>query len=282
MTEYEYLICDCYPAILDFVMTLPDQAHRANGRLVALFALACLREHWPNLPEPVRRGVEILEKWADFKCGQPDVDKAMYNVFRYDFGHIDGLVGRDVYTFFDVAYQPRHLPLGVGIGVDHDVPSEIVCEIFRDVFGNLFCDVSLPWSLPGSSQFVHWRSGEPVSLDPRCVCPWRTPDVLALAGGAYDSNDFSALPVLADALEEAGCDRHILLRHLRGEQEEHRCYRCGGSGTVRVSSFDYSGWHPCPDCKESGYRWMPRKHDHVRGCWALELLLTEPPRQGDA
>ena len=32
----------------------------------------------------------------------------------------------------------------------------------------------------------------------------------------YESRDFAAMPVLADALEEAGCDHADVLAHCRG------------------------------------------------------------------
>jgi hypothetical protein len=66
------------------------------------------------------------------------------------------------------------------------------------VFGNPFC---------------------PVSLD----LTRRTPTVLALATLAYDERtlpsgnlEFDRLAVLADALEDAGCDNADILSHLRG------------------------------------------------------------------
>jgi hypothetical protein len=51
------------------------------------------------------------------------------------------------------------------------------------------------------------------SLDPA----WRTPDVLALARHAHREREHEALPMLADALEEAGCDFALLLEHCRSE-----------------------------------------------------------------
>jgi hypothetical protein len=45
---------------------------------------------------------------------------------------------------------------------------------------------------------------------------WRTSSAVALAGQIYDSRDFSEMPILADALEEAGCDSEQLLGHCRG------------------------------------------------------------------
>ncbi|WP_239465732.1 hypothetical protein [Gemmata sp. SH-PL17] len=45
---------------------------------------------------------------------------------------------------------------------------------------------------------------------------WRTPTVLALAAQVYESRDFSAVPILADALQDAGCDNADILDHCRG------------------------------------------------------------------
>jgi hypothetical protein len=45
---------------------------------------------------------------------------------------------------------------------------------------------------------------------------WRTDTTVALARLMYEERDFSAMPILADALEEAGCTYPDLLGHLRG------------------------------------------------------------------
>jgi hypothetical protein len=59
---------------------------------------------------------------------------------------------------------------------------------------------------------------------PATVSPaWRTPQVVDLAQAAYEQRelpagtlDLARLAVLADALEDAGCDQADLLTHLRG------------------------------------------------------------------
>ncbi|AWM42432.1 hypothetical protein C1280_28660 [Gemmata obscuriglobus] len=61
----------------------------------------------------------------------------------------------------------------------------------RDIFGNPF---------------------RPVVLNPA----WRTSDALALARGIYDEGAFDRLPILADALQDAGCDSDDILNHCRG------------------------------------------------------------------
>ena len=45
---------------------------------------------------------------------------------------------------------------------------------------------------------------------------WRTPAVLDQARAIYDVQAFDQLPVLADALKEAGCDDADILSHCRG------------------------------------------------------------------
>ncbi len=50
----------------------------------------------------------------------------------------------------------------------------------------------------------------------RCEPEWRTETVLALASGIEAERAFDRMPILADALEEAGCDEQPMLDHLRG------------------------------------------------------------------
>jgi hypothetical protein len=62
---------------------------------------------------------------------------------------------------------------------------------------------------------------------------WRNALVVSLAQHIYESWDFAAMPILADALQDTGCDNEAILDH------------CQGAGS------------------------------HVRGCWALDLLLAK-------
>jgi hypothetical protein len=52
----------------------------------------------------------------------------------------------------------------------------------------------------------------PVTLDPA----WRTSTAVALAQQMYESRDFAAMPILADALQHAGCEDEQILAHCRG------------------------------------------------------------------
>jgi len=89
------------------------------------------------------------------------------------------------------------------------------CDVIRDVVGNPF---------------------QPCAVDPRWVA-WNNGTVRGLARTIDADQDFSVLPVLADALEEAGCAERAMLDH----------------------------------CRSGG--------EHFRGCWVVELLLTEQPQR---
>src|SRR5262245_21894182 len=45
---------------------------------------------------------------------------------------------------------------------------------------------------------------------------WRTDTAVSLARQMYELGDFSLMPILADALQDAGCDNDELLNHCRG------------------------------------------------------------------
>jgi hypothetical protein len=50
---------------------------------------------------------------------------------------------------------------------------------------------------------------------------WRTDTVLTLARQMYASREFSAMPILADALQDAGCTNEGILSHCRDANQIH-------------------------------------------------------------
>ncbi len=56
-----------------------------------------------------------------------------------------------------------------------------------------------------------------VALNPS----WLTSTVVALARGIYDDRAFDRMPILADALQDAGCDNEDVLTHCRDEKQVH-------------------------------------------------------------
>src|SRR5207244_889434 len=53
----------------------------------------------------------------------------------------------------------------------------------------------------------------PVTVNPE----WLTSTVIELARGIYDERAFDRLPILGDALQDAGCDNEDVLNHCRGD-----------------------------------------------------------------
>jgi hypothetical protein len=77
-------------------------------------------------------------------------------------------------------------------GIDETAFHEVVLSMIHDVF--------------------HRRLFRPITLNPS----WLTSTVSALAMQMYDSRDFSAMPILADALQDSGCGDEDILNHCRG------------------------------------------------------------------
>jgi hypothetical protein len=70
------------------------------------------------------------------------------------------------------------------------------CDLIREVFGHPFRKVKFNKK-------------------------WRTDTVVSLAQQMYDSCEFSAMPILADALEDAGCNIDDVLNHCRDTKQVH-------------------------------------------------------------
>jgi hypothetical protein len=70
-------------------------------------------------------------------------------------------------------------------------------DLIRELFGNPF---------------------HPVTMS----AAWQTSNVTALGQSIYDDRAFDRLPILADALEDAGCDNSAMLNHCRQPGEHVR------------------------------------------------------------
>ena len=80
--------------------------------------------------------------------------------------------------------------------VAHDEGKQRIQVLLRDIVGNPLRSVSF-------------------SPD------WRTDTVRALARQMYELREFSAMPILADALQDAGCDSDDILDHCRDPNQPH-------------------------------------------------------------
>jgi hypothetical protein len=102
---------------------------------------------------------------------------------------------------FDDTFAERRWELADTVSLDamHSVGQiEKLAQLatLRDIFGNPF---------------------RPAAFDPA----WRTSDVLLLARGIYEDRAFERMPILADALQDAGCDSADILSHCSDATAAH-------------------------------------------------------------
>lgn len=208
MTEEQWPAC---------VQPLPMEQYlegAVSDRKARLYVCACSRLIWDLLTDPrSREAVEVAERLAD----SDDTEEQRRRAYRRAM--TVAMAGGGCY---DVPFvptcalraEPSLAHMGRSAANHSDVGEGTFCDLLRELFGNPFRPVT------------------PLRA------AWLTPAVVAVARAAYDDRampsghlDGVRLGVLADALEEAGCDSGELLTHLRS------------SGP------------------------------HVRGCWALDLVL---------
>jgi hypothetical protein len=219
MTEEEWLTCaDPAPALAFVRGTTTD-------RKLRLFACACCRRLQHLLSDKYsRRALGVAERFADGEVSEEKLRFAWGDAQRaaqveYRQGN-ESAEAAAMGTVAEVCQADiRRVLAAVGVAARceayPDVRERFACAqreqafLFREMVGNPF---------------------RPVAFDPA----WRTTTALQLAQGIYDDRAFDRLPILADALQDAGCDSDDLLAHLRDATAPH-----------------------------------------VRGCWALDLVLEK-------
>lgn len=224
MTEHEWLTAEVPWQVVNFAR------ERAGGRKLRLFSCACCRsvlnEFAPGIAE---RSLVAAELYADGEIKGDAVEVAARTLVATARGanRDDRLAGSGYLSYLleacrfacflsdpgavsqsaalCAARAAADLPLNLASNYE---PPELLrefaeqCELLRCIVGNPFA---------------------PVAFDPA----WRTSDAVALAQSMYESRDFTAMPILADALQEAGCENEQILAHCRDAREHARgCWVC--------------------------------------------------------
>ena len=135
----------------------------------------------------------MAESFADGRATDGDLDLSRYLALQAA-QHVDEYPGRSRLFFAaDTALRGEPLFMNLcNVFQDDEQMRPVGQSLLRDIFGNPF---------------------RPVTADPS----WLTSTVVALARTIYYEWAFDRLPILADALEEAGCDDADVLTHLRGD-----------------------------------------------------------------
>ena len=208
MTEQEWLACTHSGSMLLFL------ENRRSYRKFRLFAVACCRRIWPLMPEQrSRQIVEVAERDADDVADPEELvevldaapvdlegidatEAAAYAAVCDDVQSAAGLSADYAAAAADeVSFSP--LPRKITWGTGGIAERAAQAELLRCIFGNPF---------------------RPLTLNPS----WVTPTVTGLVETIYQERAFDLLPILADALEEAGCDNSDILHHCRGNTSHAR------------------------------------------------------------
>ena len=206
MTEAEWLACADPAAMLDAL------GERASERKLRLFGYACCRRAAHLLPdERSWRAVEFAAAYADGAVtaghlwdaceAAAEAEEAAPNGPAYSAALAATCLSADDVTQVDGAAAWAAEALAGGWSEEVRGPADgaaFAAErreqavLLRDVFGRAF---------------------RPVALDPS----WLTSAAVSLARGIYADQAFDRLPILADALQDAGCEQPDILAHCRAE-----------------------------------------------------------------
>jgi hypothetical protein len=209
-----------WQACTDPLALLHHHEQELSERRLRLFACACTRRVWPLLTrEPVRAAVGTAERFADGLAGRDDL-RAGWLAVRKALGtaplgthwehalmaalnattepmtrHRAGDAARYAALALDADWQS-------GAPIDKEAddrrrsgsPAEraLQCRLVRDLVPPPHAAIDPAWRA--------WEGGQ----------------VLALARAVRAEQDWGDMPVLADALEEAGCRDEAVLGHCRG------------------------------------------------------------------
>jgi hypothetical protein len=213
--------------LLAHLRSLRTARTKIGRRKLRLFACACCRRLWPGLRESQKKLIEQAERLADGLCDRQAVMLALNEA--YPFNLSSG--ARTVFSFV----------LGLFGARTPSPPAErtppeprVLRELLWRLTHNEIWTVVGAWRLAGGFELLSLRQTpvheerlvqadlvrclfgnpfRPLNFDPA----WRTTTAVGLARGIYDENAFDRLPILADALEDAGCDDAEALKHCRVE-----------------------------------------------------------------
>ena len=185
-----------------------------SSRRLRLYGCACCRRIWNWIPEGrYRNCIEVAERFAD---GDAD-EEARQAAFQ--------AAVRRVPDGENEPWETRSAQLAACWIINaNDVTVERVgFEAAKQLGDNVAKSASSKrWKIARNAELAIQTSilrcivgnpFRPVALDPA----WRTANVLALARTIYEERAFERLPILADALMDAGCTDEDILKHCRSE-----------------------------------------------------------------
>ncbi len=179
-------------------------ARAARGRKLRLFASAAIRRIWHLLAfDELKMLVDVSDRFADQTATRVHLRAAMKKACANRTEALGGLSGARYYA-------ERAVWL-----LGEEKISEHIVGLVEDIFGATVNDPDNPEEEGKHQQHflrdIFGNPFRPVAFDPA----WRAEHAVGIAAKMYDERHFAAMPILADALEEAGCDSADILAHCR-------------------------------------------------------------------
>jgi hypothetical protein len=212
----------------------------ATRRQLRLFAVACARMVWDILPTDARSAVLISERFAEGRASESDLRAAGVRLPEVPITFAQHATSAAAWASLTNRDRPEAIARRIAIDALWN-PIEAARSAAKAVAGRAAGPAPPPgrtpairdWHTTWNSTFLAARATQaafvrdifpPPAYTPRLARDWLTSTVVALARGMDAIGDFSATPILADALQDAGCDDETVLQccrvagnvHIRG------------------------------------------------------------------
>ena len=221
MTAAEWLTCG------DPTPMLESLRGKASDRKLRLFAVACCRSVWQWLADGrSRNGVLAAECYADNQSTLATLSEARADSLRAMedaagdsesavLGHTKWHAATTVIFCTDLLCR-----WDSARGGSQEARQAESCHLFESVHPGVEVPFPEPDAADGSAHAALLREifGNPFLPSPPvppAVLAWNDGTVRRLAEAIYDERAFERLPILADALLDAGCDNEDLIQHCR-------------------------------------------------------------------
>lgn len=215
MTEAEWLACTNPRPMLEFLRG------KASERKLRLFSCACCRLVWHILPSLCHQLVEAVEHHAEKEIRRDDLVR-LFNMYRNQIVESTVPGGNQAVEAISHLGMPWRTAEQWHAEWYEWQTSYSVARSAAESLAKL-----MPWqeARQREGQLLHDIFGSvafrPVSADPSWLV-WNGDTVTALAQTIYTERAFDRLPILADALEDAGCTNQDILAHCRSGGDHTR------------------------------------------------------------
>jgi hypothetical protein len=235
MTEQEWLTCSEPGSMIYFLMHdqtamyrtrwqgwVGGRQWRTSERKLRLFACACCRRVAVRMPGSAALAVvEAAEAHADGRCDFSAVEQALALADRMEqarprvltvlaqvnerehagFQALRSLVNQDLESVITAVHFAFHAMRSSAIVTTDKglFEGSAQASLLREIVGNPFC---------------------PPRLDPAWLA-WNGGAVEHIARSIQETGSFEDMPILADALADAGCRDEAILGHCRNEATTH-------------------------------------------------------------